>query len=252
MREVESLRKLESHNKQLKDLDKGKTKSLGFVEKIMMKYAGWVDGRKGLLRYSNGVWKSSILKEEVDSYQEFCAKQFGRLKIKEEERFKQINTLFDKINPLRKEILITKQALDMASKEKIDYQRKKGEEKISEDQVITRRSREREERLQPLRNKAVTYEAELSETVDNIFKGLSQIKESFDSTVKITDRVSLHSQRKVDVYWRAAMNHMPDLPAVPDVQFINISEQKFAAHYDKLVQRAEKLRRELYEEVRGC
>ena len=39
-------------NKRLESLDKGKTKSLGLIEKWTMKYAGWIDGRKGLDRKS--------------------------------------------------------------------------------------------------------------------------------------------------------------------------------------------------------
>ena len=38
-----------------------------------------MDGRHGLLRCENGTWQSSVLKQEVDSYEEFCAGQMGRL-----------------------------------------------------------------------------------------------------------------------------------------------------------------------------
>ena len=54
-------------------------------EKLTMRYAGWVDGRHGLLRCENGTWQSSVLKQEVDSYEEFCAGQMGRLKFEEED-----------------------------------------------------------------------------------------------------------------------------------------------------------------------
>lgn len=45
------------HQKRLQSLDKGRVKSLGPVEKLTMRYAGWVDGRHGLLRSTeNGDW----------------------------------------------------------------------------------------------------------------------------------------------------------------------------------------------------
>ena len=76
------------YQKRLQSLDKGKAKSLGPVEKLTMRYAGWVDGKHGLLRCSqNGDWQSSVLKQEVDSYEEFCAGQMGRLKFEEEDEF---------------------------------------------------------------------------------------------------------------------------------------------------------------------
>ncbi len=82
------------YQKRLQSLDKGKAKSLGPVEKLTMRYAGWVDGRHGLLRCENGTWQSSVLKQEVDSYEEFCAGQMGRLKFEEEDEFKKLNILF--------------------------------------------------------------------------------------------------------------------------------------------------------------
>lgn len=44
---------------------------------------------KNLLRCNeNGIWQSSTLKQEVDSYEEFCAEQMGKLKLQEEDEFK--------------------------------------------------------------------------------------------------------------------------------------------------------------------
>ena len=65
------------------------------------------------------------------------------------------------------------------------------------------------------------------------------------------NRILQHSQRRIDVYWRSAMHHMSDLPALPEVEFSNKSEQTFASHYDKVVTRAEKLREELATELYG-
>ena len=60
------------YQKRLQSLDKGKAKSLGPVEKITMTYAGRIDGKKNLLRCNEyGIWQSSTLKQEVDSYEEF-------------------------------------------------------------------------------------------------------------------------------------------------------------------------------------
>lgn len=245
--------KADLHNKRLQSLDKGKTKSLGFIEKSAMKYAGWVDGRKGLLRCdTDGVWQSSVLKQEVDSYEEFCAEQMGVLKLDEEDEFRQMNVLFDAVIPLRKKLSDAKEKLRKALAEEVDLSvRKEGEENLTEVQVVARRTRERDEMLQPFKDTVARYDKELSDTVDAIFASLSQVKESFDSTVKITNRVLQHSQRRIDVYWRSAMRYMSDLPALPDVVFSNKAEQAFAGHYDKVAARAEKLRMELASELYG-
>lgn len=252
-KEATGMDKLNLRNKRLQSLDKGKTKSLGLIEKWSMKYAGWVDGRKGLLRCNaDGEWQSSVLKQEVDSYEEFCAEQIGNLKLEEEDEFKQMNICFDEVVPLRKKLSDAKERLRDAMTVEADLSlRKEGEENLTEVQVAARRSRERDELLKPLKDDVRLYEKQLSDTVKDIFVRLSQIKENFDSTVKITNRLLQHSQQKIDVYWRSAMRHMPDLPALPVVSFGNMSEQSFAEHYDEVAVRAEKLRVELASELYG-
>lgn len=97
-KEKTGMDKANHRNQRIQSLDKGKTNPLGLFEKISMKYAGWVDGRKGLLRCStDGVWQSSVLKQEIDAYEEFCAKHIGHLKLEEEDAFKQMNICFDRV-----------------------------------------------------------------------------------------------------------------------------------------------------------
>lgn len=240
-------------NQRIQSLDKGKTVSLGLFERISMKYAGWVDGRKGLLRCGeDGEWKSSVLKQEIDAYEEFCAKQIGHLKLEEEEAFKQMNICFDRVVPLRKKLSDAKIRLNEAESVDTDFSLKKeGEENLTEVQVVARRSRERNELLQPLRTEVGQCEEKLSETVQEIFDRLSQVKESFDSTIKVNNRILQHNQRRIDVYWRAAMRHLSELPALPAVSFSSQAEKSFADHYEEVVVRAEKLRAELSSELYG-
>lgn len=243
------------HQKRLQSLDKGRVKSLGPVEKLTMRYAGWVDGRHGLLRSTeNGDWQSSVLKQEVDSYEEFCASQMGRLKFEEEDEFKNLNILFDTVVPLKTNLAAAREILKNALAEDVDLtRRKEGEESLTEVQVAARRNREREESLLPFKRAVSESEKALSDTIEAIFTSLSQVKESFDSAAKITNRVLQHHQRRIDIYWRSAVRQMPDLPALPNVVFSNNSEEEFAKHFDQVSKRAEKLRlalaSELQEEV---
>ena len=238
---------MKQNKQRLKRLEKEKIKSLGLVETLTMKYAGWNDGRNGLLRCnSDGRWESSILKQEVDAFEELCANQMGRLKFEEEKTFNEMNVLFDKVDPLRNKLSDAKEALEQAKEKQVDVSvRKEGEENLTEAQITSRRNREHERILLPLKNKVEKYDKEFSDTVEAIFTHLSQVKEAFDSAVKVNQRVLFHSQRKIDVYWHSAMHQMPELPSVPNVTFSNLSEQAFANHYRQVEERAEKLRREL-------
>lgn len=91
-------------------LEKRKIRSLGLIETLQMKFAGWVDGRKGLLRCKeNGMWESTFLKQETDAYEEYSAELMGKLKFEEEDEFHKLNTLFDRVVPLRKKWQMQKQ-----------------------------------------------------------------------------------------------------------------------------------------------
>ena len=241
-----AMEKKKDQNKRIHNLEKGKAKSLGFFETISMKYAGWLDGRKNLLRLSeDGVWQSSKLKGEVDSYEEFCGKLFGHLKVEEEKAFKDMNVLFDRITPLRKKLILSKEELERVINSKtITNERKIGEEELTEAQVIARRTRERDKFLQPFYSHVDEAKEMLDSTIEEIFSLLSQITENFDSTCKIANRLLQHSQRRIDVYWRSAMRQNDELPPVPDIIFTDKSEKAFQKHYDEVKKRAEILRSE--------
>ena len=253
MKEMNDTKGANRYEHRFRSLNKGKVSSLGLWEKWTMQYLGWMDGSHGLLRCNeDGIWQSSVLKGEVDSYEEFCAKEMGTLKLVEEAEFKKMNTLFDSVVPLRTKISEAREKLKLAEEEPVDLSlRKAGEENLTDAQVALRRNREHEKKLKPFKEKIAACEQELSETIRDIFASLSQIKESFDSANKITDRVLQHCQRRVDVYWRTAMKHMEGLPALPDVIFSEQSRQAFAEHYDKVEEKAEKLRGELALELNG-
>lgn len=178
----------------------------------------------------------------------------GRLKFEEEDEFKNLNILFDTVVPLKTNLAAAREILKNALAEDVDLtRRKEGEESLTEVQVAARRNREREESLLPFKRAVSESEKALSDTIEAIFTSLSQVKESFDSAAKITNRVLQHHQRRIDIYWRSAVRQMPDLPALPNVVFSNNSEEEFAKHFDQVSKRAEKLRlalaSELQEEV---
>lgn len=239
--------KSELHNKRLKVLYDGKVKPLGIIETLLLKYAGYRDGKRGLIRCNdNRKWESATLKHEVDSYEEFCAKQLGRLKIDQENNFKAINILFDRIVSLRNDLVKAESRLHEIEAINIDiHERRAGEEYLAEAQVILRRNRERNELIHSLKESVKKYEIQLYESIDEIFTRLSEIQETFDTTVKINDRILQHSQRRIDVYWRTVMSKIAELPVSPCIQFNNISECAFAAHFKDLTVKAEKLRIEI-------
>ena len=206
------------YQKRLQSLDKGKAKSLGPVEKLTMRYAGWVDGKHGLLRCSqNGDWQSSVLKQEVDSYKRILRWSDGTLKVRGRGRVQKAQYSFRYgCSAENKPYCRQTGFKERPCRRCRPHRRKEGEESLTEVQVAARRNREREESLLPFKRAVAESEKALSDTIEAIFTSLSQVTESFDSAAKITNRVLQHHQRRIDVYWRSAMRHVPDLPALPE------------------------------------
>lgn len=242
-KEVTTVKKTFRNNR-IKSLEKGKVRSLGIFEILSMKFAGWTDGRKGLLRKGeDGSWQSSRLKEEIDTYEEFCEDLYGRLKFEEEEEFKKLNLLLDGVVIQNKDLAVAQKNLDLVLNKEVSVNKRKvGEENLSEAQVMARRNHERNKQLRPYYNEVEEKRITLSQTVEEIYKHLSHVRESFDSTCKVAHRLQQHCQRRIDVYWRSAMRQNGELPPVPRISFTNFSEQDYRNHFEKLEKKAEHLR----------
>lgn len=250
-KEMKNMEKSKLRNKRLKSLEKGRVRSLRLFDILSMKFAGWNDGRKGLLcKCEDGRWQSSRLKEEIDTYEEYCGRLYGRLKAEEEEVFKKVNILLDGVLPMNKSLHDALRCLKCARDQQVlCNERKVGEENLTEMQVMARRIQERDKKLQPYYKDVEEKRKELIKAMDEIFECLSDIGENFDLTCKIAHRIRMYIQRKIDVYWRSAMRQNEELPPVPDIEFTEYSEQEYRNHYERFVKRAMSLRDEFISEI---
>lgn len=232
--------------KRRRSLERGKAASLNFFEALAMKRDGTMDGQKGLLRQTeDGTWQSSKLRELTDACEEYCSRLFGHLKLEEETTFQALGTLLDKVAPMQAALSQAKASLQAEQAKPFSpTERKVGEENLTEAQVIARRRAEREKRLQPFHQSVEAKTKTVEDTLNTIFSGISHLKESFDSTCKIQDRVTQHCLQKIDVYWRAAMQHLDSLPPVPEIGFTNQALADYRTHLEALTCRAEKLQQE--------
>lgn len=232
-------------------LEKGKISSLGPFEKLSLKFEGWSDGRKGLIRKDDSnQWNSMRLKAEIDASEEFSAKLFGLLKVQEEEKYEKIGILFDRLLLFQKQLHDANNSLQSELNIETDFnERRVGEEKLTSAQIVERRTREREKHLEPFKRKVEDSRNVIVDTLDGMFSLLSQIQESFDSTCRIVDRLQERSERRLDVYLRAAMKQKKELPAILDVQFKQTSKLTANEHYMQFTEKAERLRNSIENEI---
>lgn len=232
-------------------LEKGKISSLGPFEKLSLKFEGWSDGRRGLIRKDDSnQWNSMRLKAEIDAREEFSAKLFGLLKVQEEEKYEKVGILFERLLLFQKQLYEVKNSLQSELNIDTDFnERRVGEENLTSAQVVERRTREREKHLAPFKSEVENCKNLIVDTLDEMFSLLSQIQESFDSTCRIVDRVQERSERRMDVYWRSAMKQKKELPAILDVHFKQTSKLTASEHYMQFTEKAEKLRKSIENEI---
>lgn len=242
-KETITMNKETLHNTRLKGLTKGKAKKLGFFEAIKPKLVGRRDGVKGLPRQDkNDYWNSAFIDQEINSYEEFSTSMWATLQMESEESFARLNELYFNVLKTHEFLEEAKLALSRESSLEIDTSRRTGEEQLSVEKVVARRTAEREKRLVPLKSKIASYECKIAENVEEFNKLHSRLAEDSNTTRLICNQVKDHTLQKLDVYWNAALKKHPqsaEMPVVPAVVFANRAEQTYMELHAKLMKCAE-------------
>lgn len=199
-------------------LGNGKAKKIGFIESIGLKLIGYYDGRKGLPRQMDEKkWCSPFMNYEANSYKEFCSHIWGSLQIENEGEYARLEELMDRIHQKKRLLDVARSELAIAYKREIEFEprRNKGEDKLTDAQIYTRRKAERDKKLAQMRNKVAELEQKLKEAED-IFSDLHcKLVEADNTTRLICHRVRDHILMCMDVYWNSVLRHHPDGASMP-------------------------------------
>ena len=225
----------------------GKGRRVGFFEAIALKVTGFFDGRRGLPRQTDDKgWYSPFMNRDVNSYEEFCSHTWGSLQIENEEKYAHMEALMDEI--LRKQSLLVeaRENLIAASKgESVqETHRKKGEDKLTDTQVLSRRKAERDKRLAPLKSKVSSLEQEVREAEVALSDLHSKLAEDDNTTRLICHRVREHILMRMDIYWNAALRlhtNSTALPVVPVLELKEEAEEVYLRPHKELMQRAREI-----------
>ena len=232
------------------NLKRGKVKRMGLFEKLMLKIAGYFDGKRNLPREGDSGWISPHMDKEIRSYDEFASRMWGRLQVDEEEDYARLGELLDSVAHTKALLDESKEALEEAeAKEKeTDTSRKKGESKLTNAQVTARRSNEKAKRLAPLKGRVSSLKSKLTSEIDEFSQLRNKIIEDNNSTRMICNRVKDHIYQRLDIYWNAAMHKHSDkahMPVIPCVKIASRSEDVYMEPHKILMQKAEMISKEL-------
>lgn len=235
----------------------GKGRKVGFFETIGLKVTGFFDGRRGFPRQTDDKgWYSPFMNRDVNSYEEFCSHTWGSLQIENEGEYARMEELMDGI--LRKQSLLMAAREDLAVASRggsvQEPLRKKGEDKLTDTQVLARRKAEKDKRLAPLKSKVSGLEQELKEAEAALSDLHSKLAEDDNTTRLICHRVREHILMRMDVYWNSALRYHPDstaMPVVPVVELKEEAEEVYLRPHKELMQRAKKLHEMFQDETVG-
>lgn len=241
-------------NSRISNLGKGKVKGVGFVEGILLKITGRIDGARNLPREcDDGYWLSPHLDREVHSYAEFSSRMWGQLQLEEEDEYARLGVLMDSLADTKSQLESAEAdlAAALSCEVGVDTSRKYGESKLTDAQVAARRANERAKRLAPLRSRIGTLRSNLAAEVDEFFALRNKIVEDNNSTRMICARVKDHLLQRMDVYWNSAMiKHSENamMPVVPSIEVTSRAEDVYMELHKELMLRAELLSRSLSKE----
>lgn len=138
----------------LRNLKRRKVNTIGFIEALRLKAAGRRDGAQGLPKETDsGQWDSAYISRERNAYEELCGRVWGSLQIEEEALYAHLEELVDSIAYRQAQLEESRLRLteSIHNAELSAIFRKKGEEKLTDLQVKTRRENERDKKFTALR-----------------------------------------------------------------------------------------------------
>ena len=197
------------------ELKKGKTKGLHFFEIIYIFLMGLKDGRHGVPKINeNKAWISSLMNKEKNEFEEYCDKKWGYLQIILGEDHKKCDVLMKEIPLLGKKLESAREKEKRF--EPISIVRKRGEEELSDNQVLARRKREEAKKLAINHAEVARLEEELSNKYHELAEIHHHIVETTNMVRMICERVK-HTNQLLDVYWRAVLRVHPEKDVMPMV-----------------------------------
>lgn len=240
------MKKCNPRDMRIASLRKGKVKGVGFFESIPLKIAGRIDGKRSLPNEVNGKWVSPFIEKEIRSYDEYSSRIWGELQLEEEQAFARLAEVMDSVVHIKHQLDDAESKLNEAQSRdsSVVNSRKFGEENLTESQVISRRTREKEKRLAPARARVTNLSAKLTSEIDEFSAIRAKIIEDNNTTRMICNRVRDHSYQRLAVYWSSALYKHPEknkMPTIPKVEILCNAEAIYLKPHRTLLEKAESL-----------
>lgn len=201
-----------------------KCKNLTRLEKSILVKRGRSDGIKGLPKEdANGEWISPFIYEEKHSCQEESNKLWGLLQIELEQTYAEIDALIDKMTKSIRTIENKKNVYSEIQNSEALNVRKKGEEDLSESVVRSRREKEQERKISPIKADIGRIEKEMESAYERLIELRGIALEKTNATKITAQKIEEHTFQRINAYWNAAYEKHPIKDKMPPIAKVDIS-----------------------------
>jgi hypothetical protein len=198
----------------------GRLKGLGLFESFHMKRIGCSDGKVGLPRPNTaGQTDSPLFSKEASAYQEFCTKKWTDTEVALESSYKEAGQLMSAIDRKEEDLEKLRHDEPQAPDESQLTARAFGEEKLTDDQIRSRRLREFSKKNAPYYAKIKAIEEEIAQSYERLEELINHILEVNNITRLVCERVQRHTEQRRLAYWDAVLRTHPqrrEMPVTPD------------------------------------
>ena len=199
-----------------KRLAKGKIKRNNGLSRLYLWWRGIRDGARGYPRPdTKGQYSSPFIQREIADYQALCSRMWSTLQQMEADAFSQVQRLSVSLAQAKKELADHRAALASSHTVSAEIQRHKGESKLTDSQVLTRRAREKAKMRAPLCQKAERLANQVDELTTQLHALYAQLEEDANIVHLLTQTAFSRTLQRISIYWDAALSRLPDNQSVP-------------------------------------
>lgn len=220
--------------------------SIGFFEKRNLKRIGHADCRRNLPRKDeNGIWSAPYINQQKHNYSELTNGTYAALQYKNEPVYARLGYLMEAIPKDSEECMRVEKEIEEYSSQIPTNVRKNGESKLTDAQVVSRRTAEKAKALAPLKERQRAVKDKLKSERDEFMRLRNQVKEDNNTCRLLCNKVRDHIKQRIAVYWDAALNPDGQMPAAPEVELYSDAEETYLAPHRAFLEEVDKFADEL-------
>ena len=213
-----------------------------FLERIPLKRAGRLDGKRGLIHEDgHSHWTSPFLDKELHHFQQISFIKWTAVGNGRNDLLSKLGNLAYSTRFTLTKLEKAQAALKEAEQHPLPDTRKPGEETLAKQQLENRRKAERRQLLAPQVRRIQELKKHFADQRDKCADLYSQLLEEHFRTRMECEQLTERTLQRISVYWNAALRRNRDLPAASGIELPPIAENLYMDRHKVLFEEIDML-----------